>query len=217
VTVRISTLLSGFFAICWSGAANAAIVLATYTGGNSVTIPIELDPVSWDYTNPPPAPYDFFYGHERWVATDLQPAATVTVNGVDSSGQYGYQYWYTEQVQWQVAFVQSGGPWGLGVAISVAPDPKDIDPSAHPSLPYITNPIGQTMYFFDQRNQFMSLGSFEITGFSVSAIPEPATWTMMIFGLTGVGHALRRRRSTITSFARVKVGDRGAVRHYFVA
>lgn len=44
--------------------------------------------------------------------------------------------------------------------------------------------------------EFLSSGnSFEFDSLAGAAVPEPATWAMMILGLGGVGAALRRRRS----------------------
>lgn len=45
-----------------------------------------------------------------------------------------------------------------------------------------------------------SQNSFEFDNFAVGAIPEPATWAMMIGGMGVVGGALRRRKVT-TAFA----------------
>lgn len=44
-------------------------------------------------------------------------------------------------------------------------------------------------------------GSFSYQLREVSAVPEPATWTMMIGGFGIVGGALRRRRATAPAFA----------------
>lgn len=41
--------------------------------------------------------------------------------------------------------------------------------------------------------------AFEIDSIYVSAVPEPATWAMMITGFGLIGGAMRRRRSTIAS------------------
>lgn len=38
------------------------------------------------------------------------------------------------------------------------------------------------------------LGAQGITGITIAAVPEPATWAMMLMGFAGVGVALRRRR-----------------------
>lgn len=40
-----------------------------------------------------------------------------------------------------------------------------------------------------------SLGSGELVGLTAFAIPEPATWAMMILGFSAMGAVLRRRRS----------------------
>jgi hypothetical protein len=37
-------------------------------------------------------------------------------------------------------------------------------------------------------------GFYNISAISVAAVPEPATWAMMVLGLAGVGASLRRRR-----------------------
>lgn len=49
---------------------------------------------------------------------------------------------------------------------------------------------------------FMQLGNISYGPFKsmVSPVPEPATWTMMLLGMTGVGLAMRRRQA-LTSVA----------------
>lgn len=38
-----------------------------------------------------------------------------------------------------------------------------------------------------------SLNAFEVDNVAIQAVPEPATWMMMILGMIGVGFAMRRR------------------------
>ncbi|MFZ5720567.1 MAG: PEPxxWA-CTERM sorting domain-containing protein [Pseudomonadota bacterium] len=45
-----------------------------------------------------------------------------------------------------------------------------------------------------------SRNSFEVDNFAAGAVPEPATWAMMIMGFGSMGAVIRRRR-TVTSFA----------------
>lgn len=54
--------------------------------------------------------------------------------------------------------------------------------------------------FAEPMSSFSSYGQqgFALVNFSVvSAVPEPATWTMMILGFGGVGMVIRRRRKTM--------------------
>jgi hypothetical protein len=43
--------------------------------------------------------------------------------------------------------------------------------------------------------------SFEVDNLAVAAVPEPATWAMMILGLGAMGMALRNRRRTASALA----------------
>ncbi len=53
--------------------------------------------------------------------------------------------------------------------------------------------------------QFHGLGStaadFAVDKVSMPAVPEPATWAMMLLGLGIVGSSMRRRRTSAVSFA----------------
>lgn len=44
-----------------------------------------------------------------------------------------------------------------------------------------------------------STDAFESANFSVTAVPEPATWAMMLMGFGGIGFAMRRRKSKVTT------------------
>jgi hypothetical protein len=51
-----------------------------------------------------------------------------------------------------------------------------------------------TFTITDAATQFnSSLNSFEVDNIAIQAVPEPATWMMMILGMIGVGFAMRRR------------------------
>jgi hypothetical protein len=39
----------------------------------------------------------------------------------------------------------------------------------------------------------------EIYDWSVAAVPEPASWSLMIMGFAGMGAALRRRRTAVAA------------------
>jgi hypothetical protein len=63
---------------------------------------------------------------------------------------------------------------------------------------------GRLTIFFSSPVTSVTFGSgsnaFEIASVATSAVPEPATWSMMLIGLGAMGAALRRRRAPV--FAR---------------
>jgi hypothetical protein len=68
------------------------------------------------------------------------------------------------------------------------------------------NTNGEFVFTFDKPITSVTLGSdsnsFEIASIS-AAVPEPATWAMMLLGLGGVGAALRNRRKPVAAAAAV--------------
>lgn len=49
----------------------------------------------------------------------------------------------------------------------------------------------QSITFYNNPN----INSFEVANFTVTAVPEPATWAMMLLGFAGLGFAAYRRKS----------------------
>ena len=39
--------------------------------------------------------------------------------------------------------------------------------------------------------------AFEVDNLAINAVPEPATWAMMLLGFGAVGFAMRRRRQPV--------------------
>lgn len=48
-------------------------------------------------------------------------------------------------------------------------------------------------------NNVPSQDAFESANFSITAVPEPATWAMMLIGFGGMGLMMRRRKSKVTT------------------
>jgi hypothetical protein len=42
-----------------------------------------------------------------------------------------------------------------------------------------------------------AINAFETANFAVGAVPEPATWAMMLLGFGAVGYSMRRRKATV--------------------
>jgi len=74
-------------------------------------------------------------------------------------------------------------------------DGNTTSPTTNGRLQFLAD-AGQTITSI---NFASSQNSFEIDDLAVSAVPEPATWAMMIGGFGLVGGAMRRRRSVGTS------------------
>ena len=76
------------------------------------------------------------------------------------------------------------------------------------SLSFAANDPGHVTGFYGFQRTLADISRFEVEGYwigarnlstltsAVSAVPEPATWAMMIIGFGGAGVAIRRRRSS---------------------
>lgn len=70
---------------------------------------------------------------------------------------------------------------------------KNGDQSFSQYVSFFTTGVGETISSASFNNN-PSTDAFEVANFSVAAVPEPATWAMMIIGFAGIGAALRTRR-----------------------
>ena len=66
------------------------------------------------------------------------------------------------------------------------------DPNTNPVVTF--NLTGTDASAFSYLRLSSSDNAFEIDDLAVAAVPEPATWGMMLIGFAGIGMALRRRR-----------------------
>ncbi len=87
-----------------------------------------------------------------------------------------------------------------------------LDTAASPPERYIVADPGQVMtkivfsaldadYLGNTEVPFNFDGIEQVSFDGVTAVPEPATWAMMLVGVFGMGAALRRRRATVTATA----------------
>ncbi|UTW56173.1 PEPxxWA-CTERM sorting domain-containing protein [Kordiimonas sp. SCSIO 12610] len=65
------------------------------------------------------------------------------------------------------------------------------------------NGVGILTFFLDFPNSrsqsSVRFSNVRLSELAISAVPEPATWLMMVFGFAGVGLALKRRRRLIAT------------------
>jgi hypothetical protein len=54
--------------------------------------------------------------------------------------------------------------------------------------------------FYADRAQVAAILDLSLTGATVSAVPEPSTWAMMILGFFGIGFIAYRRKSANGNF-----------------
>lgn len=98
-----------------------------------------------------------------------------------------------------------GGSYGLGGSTLLIPGTLPNNTLANGDQ-LSSNTNGVLYVYGDAGETFTSLGlssrsnSFEIDNLRIAAVPEPATWALMIGGFALAGAALRRRKATV-SFA----------------
>jgi hypothetical protein len=72
-------------------------------------------------------------------------------------------------------------------------DGDHTSPTSNPIVTFtLTGDDTQAVNF----NMVSNTNAFEIDNISISAVPEPATWAMMLFGFGAIGIATRRRRKS---------------------
>lgn len=75
----------------------------------------------------------------------------------------------------------------------------------HAPGPTDTFSVGQGVYalevFYADRQQVQAFADFSITGGTVTGVPEPSTWAMLVLGFAGLGFAGYRRNKARVSFA----------------
>jgi choice-of-anchor C domain-containing protein len=109
---------------------------------------------------------------------------------------------------YQLSFYLSGNPDGGDPLKSLAVSIGDLSnqiftfttgTNSHADMQYVLESVtfhagaGTNVLSFLSQDAGTSYGAV-IGGISISAIPEPATWTMLILGLGGIGMMLRKNR-----------------------
>ena len=65
---------------------------------------------------------------------------------------------------------------------------------------FASGAFGADGTFYTDSNSGQNTGSLSVSGMP-AAVPEPATWAMMLLGFGGIGFAIRRRRTPVLAQA----------------
>jgi len=192
---------------------NVGIASNAYSG-TSFTAEFKFDTTLGANLNTTQSPlYNGNIGGTNWAGQPTSPGifATVTINGVTSSSYESYFLNYTNTGYSQIAhYAANYNPYAANGAHfqSLAGEIQRFDTSLS-SLP-LTGPISYTFgagdsgqLYFDEstyannytEQTYINATIATLTVSSVSAVPEPSTWAMMILGFVGVGFMAYRRKS----------------------
>ncbi len=93
-------------------------------------------------------------------------------------------------------FLDSGGgvlETFYGTDIWNPADGGQSDPDTNRLVTFLLS--GADVAAFDTLRLVSDTNAFEIDDIAINAVPEPATWALMLFGFGAVGFAMRRRRA----------------------
>ncbi len=179
----------GATAMTVATAANATLVITTPTSV-SVSGPSTTDSINYTFgysdsdTNSP------FSETVSWV-NDLAGIYAITLSTVATSVNG------PTDVDITAAFVTGTG---IGSPLSLSANPFNTDLIENYAL--AGQALGAGTYTLTVQGTRGDSGSFGgNVAFEAAAVPEPATWAMMLLGFGAIGWQLRRRRSSSLAFA----------------
>jgi hypothetical protein len=164
----LTIVASGF---TWFGN-NPTDLYGKHSGGNENGLGLANDP-SGDHE---------IYYHSGWVQLDLSQLVGKVINNTLQFGTNST----TEGEAWAVYGTNTAGSRTGSVLLA----------SGSNEGMHSLSGLGTYKYFDFVSTSYYGGKNFLITNLSVtSAVPEPATWGMMILGFGGLGVMLRRRRA----------------------
>ena len=181
--------LLGATAMTVATAANATLIITTPTSV-SVSGPSTIDSVNYTFGYSDSGTNSPFTETVSWV-NDLAGIYAITLSTVATRVNG------PTDVDITAAFVTGTG---IGSPLNLAPNPFNTDLIENYSL--AGQALGAGTYMLTVQGTRGASGSFGgNVAFEAAAVPEPATWAMMLFGFGAIGWQLRRRRSSSLAFA----------------
>lgn len=153
------------------------------------------DSTNWDGTAGRPSGSDI-------VALNTAGTKTITFSSAVSEVYLAIMSWNGQSnVVFDRTFTQQGwvngcGYWGCGTLTNVTPVSFTSNGESHGILRF-AGPI-TTLTFTESNNE--NWHGIQV-GIGSTAVPEPATWAMLILGFGAVGGAMRQRRRTSLALA----------------
>ena len=164
------------------------IVASGFTAANTATAlygkNLGGDEIGLGLNNDPSGDHEIYYGY-GYVQLDVS-ALFGLVSGISFTTNST-----TEGEQWSIYGSNTAGSYTLANLLLSGTNESG---GALPSF--------GTYKYYDFVSTSTSGGkNFLISTLSLSAVPEPSTWAMMLFGFGGIGLAMRRRKRAIPQLA----------------
>jgi hypothetical protein len=184
------------------------------TGVSSDKAPGSTDIVGWDIPAPPTRFGVYYAGSDDWVAAD--GTRSVELGTAGGPGMISQTVALEVGKQYELSFSYAADPAGLnspvnfyvfaqGATVSIESFVRD--PSFDTTNPgwttqsfrFIADRVNTRITFNTNAAGSNAQTNALIDFVSLTAVPEPATWALLIAGFGMVGFSMRRRRSALTS------------------
>ncbi|MBK6414314.1 PEPxxWA-CTERM sorting domain-containing protein [Sphingopyxis sp.] len=207
----MKTLLAATAAMALPAAANAAIILGSVTPG---TVPYSGPTPTYDFRSPTPNVTGGLITNTSESGVGAQPYGSTgsfwTVGPDDGSpgnmdlSSFGNIsnisfIWGSVDGYNLLEFLDAGGnvlASFTGADVFNPANGNQTDPNTNPVVRFNLTDGDQTA--FTTLRLSSTSNAFETDNFAINAVPEPATWALMMIGFAAVGFGMRRRRPQVS-------------------
>jgi len=210
-TLIMKTLLAATAAMALPAAASAAITLGSVTPG---TVPYSGPTPTYDFESPTPNVTGGLVTNASVSGVSAQPYGSTgsfwTVSPADGTpgnmdlSSFGNIanisfIWGSVDAYNLLEFLDVGGNVLASFTGSDVFNPANgnqTDPNTNPVVRF--NLTGGDQTAFTTLRLSSTSNAFETDNFAINAVPEPATWALMMIGFAAVGFGMRRRRPQVS-------------------